>query len=239
MCDPSGAEAIDLWAWHSATRLENKKKKKVIETLLKWGNRREKNASPEQQLPSSPLGKSGAVAFATRRGRHTKDLKKLTEQETFGAVTEAAKGQSEERMGVCFKPIKMLLFFNPTNGIRAHEIPGFFQCLDTGSSVSATWPDYQRQLRRKQGPCQLSGSFSCRPASLRPLTASVGTCPRLSNISTLTHTHTHSLSCSLSLSLSLSRISLHTHSHTLKGVEEECLICSFHAGVGATFESRF
>lgn len=45
-----------------------------------------------------------------------------------------------------------------------------------------------RQLRRKQGVCQLSGSFSSRPASLRPLTASVGTCPTLSNISTLIHT---------------------------------------------------
>lgn len=41
------------------------------------------------------------------------------------------------------------------------------------------------------GPANCLAHSLVRPASLRPLTASVGTCPRLSNISTLTHTHTH------------------------------------------------
>lgn len=38
-----------------------------------------------------------------------------------------------------------------------------------------------------------------------------------------THTHTHTVP----------RMNL----HTLKRLEDECLICSFHAGVGATFEA--
>lgn len=111
--------------------------------------------------------------------------------------------------------IKMLFILIQQMGLR-HMKVFFLQCLDTGSSVSATWPDYQRQLRRKPRLCQLSGSFSSRPASLRPLTASVGTCPTLSNISTVIHTHLHS------------RVLIYT--------ETRGLICSSHAGGRAAFE---